>query len=119
MLENTDLQISEEAEGGTVTLISAPTLTVPADLSTLDDYEVRIYDTDPYRTFVAAIEIVSPANKDRPETRDQFTNYAVTLRGRKPKKKCPLLDAWFHPLTLGQPLPTIPLWLSSTLFIQL
>jgi hypothetical protein len=45
--------------------------------------------------------------------------YAVTLRGRKPKKKRPVLDLWFFPLTIGQPLPTIPLWLSPNLAIEL
>jgi hypothetical protein len=45
--------------------------------------------------------------------------YAVTLRGRKPKKRRAVLDLWCFPLTVGQPLPTIPLWLSSTLRIEL
>ena len=31
----------------------------------------------------------------------------------------PLLDAWYFPLAVGQPLPTIPLWLSPTLHITL
>jgi hypothetical protein len=156
-----------EGSGGTATLTAAaPTLTVPADLSELDEYEVLVYDADRGRTLVAAIEIVSPANKDRPESRDQFVSkvaallrqdvcvavvdivsirqanlygellarlgrtdptlgdsppplYAVTLRGRKPKKKRSLLDAWFFPLTVGQPLPTIPLWLGPDLRIEL
>ena len=154
--------------GGTAVLAapSAPTLTVPADLSELDEYEVRIYDVDRMRTLVAAIEIVSPSNKDRSETREQFTNkvaallrqdvcvaivdivttrlanlysellarlgqsdpvlgaappplYAVALRTRKQPRKRSMLDAWFHPLTVGQPLPTIPLWLGPELHIEL
>ena len=45
--------------------------------------------------------------------------YAATLRGRKLKKRRAVLDLWCFPLTLGQPLPTIPLWLSPDLRIDL
>jgi hypothetical protein len=37
-----------------------------------DEYEVRIYDATRGRRLFAAIEIVSPANKDRPEARNAF-----------------------------------------------
>lgn len=155
-----------EGDGGTATLTAtAPPLTVSADLSALDEYEILVYDTDRSRTLVAAIELVSPANKDRPETRQQFVSkvdallrqdvcvsivdvvtkhqsnlyaellarfgqsdprlgdppaalYAVTLRGRKPKKRRPVLDLWCFPLALGAPLPTIPLWLAPNLRIE-
>jgi hypothetical protein len=168
MIEDDDRPATtEEGEGGTATLTApAPPLTVSVDLSALDEYEIRVYDADRGRTLVAAIEIVSPANKDRPETRAQFVSkvdsllrqdvcvslvdivtvpqanlyaellarfgqsdprlgdppaplYAVTLRGRKPKKRRPLLDLWLFPLAVGQPLPTIPLWLSPDLHIEL
>ena len=36
------------------------------------EYEVRIFDLERDRQLVAAIEFVSPANKDRPESRDAF-----------------------------------------------
>ncbi len=161
-----------DAGGGTATLTAAPTLTVTADLGEQDEYEVRVYDAERGRTLVAAIEIVSPSNKDRPESREQFVGkvasllrqnvcvaivdivsvrhanlyaellarfgrtdpafgesppdlYAVTLHGRKPPKiqkkpqKRAMLDAWFFPLTVGQPLPTIPLWLAPDLHIEL
>jgi hypothetical protein len=45
--------------------------------------------------------------------------YAVTLRGRKPPKQRSLLDAWFFPLAVGQPLPVIPLLLGPDLRIEL
>jgi hypothetical protein len=41
--------------------------------------------------------------------------YAVSLRARKRHNKSSLLDAWFYPLAAGQPLPTLPLWLSADL----
>lgn len=168
MIEDDDRQPHvDEGNGGTATIAAvSPPLTVPADLSELDEYEVRVYDAERSRTLVAAIEIVSPANKDRPETREQFlgkvesllrqgvcvsivdivTNYqanlyaellarfghtdprlgdppapqyAVTLLGRKPKKRRPVLDLWWFPLAVGQLLPTIPIWLSQNLPIQL
>ena len=49
-----------------------PTLAVATDLPDLDEYEVRVYDTKRRHRLVAAIEIVSPANKDRPEHRRAF-----------------------------------------------
>lgn len=156
---------SVSGSGGTATLAAVdPPLTFASDLLNFDEYEVRVYDDQVGRTLVAAIEIVSPSNKDRPENRAQFAGkcaallregvcvsivdvvterhanlyvetlarlrqpehglgaeppslYAVTLRARRRGKKPPLVDAWFRPLTLGQPLPTIPLWLSPTLNI--
>lgn len=81
MIEEDD-RVAQSAAGGggTATLAaSAPTLTVPADLNELDEYEVRVYDEDRLRTLVAAIEIVSPANKDRPESREQFVNHVAAL----------------------------------------
>ncbi len=141
-----------------------PTLTVEADLSDQDEFEVRVYDD--FRRLVAAIEIVSPANKDRPESREAFVAkvaallhkdvcvsvidlvsvrqanlyaevlawfggadpqlaatavpmYAVTLRGRHAPKRRGQLDAWFYPLTVGQPLPTLPIWLADDLRVLL
>jgi hypothetical protein len=144
----------------------APTLTLETELPEQDEYEVRVYDARRGRTLVAAIDLVSPANKDRPESRQAFVAkcaallqknvcvtvvdivtvrqfnlygelleligkedpalgaapphlYAVTLRGRKRRRKRPLLDTWFHPLALGQPLPALPLWLDADLPVEL
>jgi len=44
--------------------------------------------------------------------------YAVTLRSRKRLKRPDVLDAWFYPMTVGQPLPTLPLWLSPELRVM-
>ena len=57
----------------------SPTLTVEADLSELDEYEIRVYDTERGRFLVAAIEIVSPSNKDRPDTRAAFVGKVAAL----------------------------------------
>ncbi len=45
--------------------------------------------------------------------------YAVTTRGRKRIRKRPLLDTWFYPMALGQPLPTLPIWLDVDLGVFL
>jgi hypothetical protein len=48
----------------------APALTVPAVFA--DDFEVRVFATRTGPTLVAAIELVSPRNKDRPDARRAF-----------------------------------------------
>jgi hypothetical protein len=142
-----------------------PTFTVATDLPELDEYEVRVYDTKRGRRLVAAIEVVSPANKDRPEHRrafvakcaallQQFVSVTildlVTVRNfnlygelldllgqRDPalEPQPPSLyavacrvtrradtwqwETWLQTLTLGQPLPTLPLWLADNLSVPL
>lgn len=140
------------------------TVTVETTLPDFDEFEVRIYDATRNRHLVAAIELVSPANKDRLDKRNlfvarcaallekgvavslvdlvtvrQFNLYAQLLAlighedptlGAKPahiyaascrwvKKKQALLQLWSHTLSLGQPLPTLPLWLSEDLAVPL
>ena len=141
-----------------------PTLRLETELRDQDEYEVRVYDDRFGRRLVAAVEIVSPSNKDRPESRRAFvakcaaflqrdvcvsivdlvtvrsfnlygdllalfggsdprlgaeapTIYAATIRGRQSVRRRLTLDAWFYPLTVGQPLPTLPLWLDIGLAV--
>jgi hypothetical protein len=61
--------------GGVATAVWAPprpTLAVVTDLPAQDVYEVWVYDEKRRCRLVAAVEIVSPANKDRPEHRRAF-----------------------------------------------
>lgn len=142
-----------------------PTLTLEPRLSDQDVYEVRIYDSRRRRRLVAAIEIVSPSNKDRPESRSTFVAkaatllkqgicvsivdivstldfnlyaellsfvdgvdpalgddppplYAATIRTRWEDKRR-LMDTWYHSLSIGQTMPTLPIWLSETRPISL
>ena len=44
---------------------------------------------------------------------------AVTLRTRKPPKHRALLDVWFYPMTVGELLPTLPIWLTPELRVIL
>ncbi len=65
-----------EAAGGVATAVWAPpkaTRTIRCNLTDLDVLEVRVV-TEQDGRLVAAIELVSPANKDRPETRAAFVS---------------------------------------------
>jgi hypothetical protein len=141
-----------------------PTLAVDADLTEQYEYEVLVYDQSRGRQLVAAVEIVSPANKDRPENRQAFVAncaallqkrvcvsivdlvtirhfnlycdllnlmgqadpafapmpyiYAVTCRGRKIDEQ-PRFETWAYPLVVGEPLPTLPIWLTEGLAVSL
>jgi hypothetical protein len=64
------------SEGGIATLEPqvwappAPALVMPAVFP--DEIEIQVFDTATGATLVAAIELISPGNKDRPETRRAF-----------------------------------------------
>jgi len=45
--------------------------------------------------------------------------YAVTLRGRRPPQGRFRLDAWLYPMAVGEPLPTLPIWLTADLRVML
>ena len=57
----------------------APTFTVEAALGDQDEYEVRIYDAARGRQLVAAIELVSPSNKDRSDSRELFVGKVAAM----------------------------------------
>ena len=158
----------DENSGGVATAVWAPakpTSVIETEMADFDEYEVRIYDAQRGRQLVAAIEIISPGNKDRPESRRQFVAKCaellrkhvsvvmvdlVTARdfnlydemlewiGQKPQALNDIhqsiyavsccwrphglkrrLESWNHPLAVGSPLPTLPLWLSDDLAIPL
>ena len=141
-----------------------PTLTLDAEFPEQYAYEVLVFDLERDRRLVAAVEIVSPANKDRPESRQLFVAkcfnllrqdvclsivdlvtirqfnlytellallnrcdpafsvappiYAVTCRKRQVGRQTKL-DTWSLPLAVGQPLPSLPVWLSETQTVTL
>ena len=157
-----------QGNGGVAVAVWAPprpTLAVETDLPDLAEYEVRVYDSKRGRRLVAAVELVSPANKDRPEHRHAFVAkclallqsqvcvavvdlvttrnfnlyaellelieqtdpglgsvapslYAAACRPRR-KGDGWLLESWAHALTVGRPLPTLPLWLAEDLAVPL
>lgn len=79
--ENQPYALEEDNSGGGVATAvwapPAPTFAVATELPDQDEYEVRIEDN--MRHLVAAVEIVSPGNKDRPESRRAFAAKCATL----------------------------------------
>ncbi|MCA9130409.1 MAG: DUF4058 family protein [Planctomycetales bacterium] len=166
--QNTVHSMERVEQGGVATQVwvaPKPSLELQTELGDCDEYEVRVYDASRDRRLVAAIELISPANKDRPETRSQFvfkcaallrqgvcvvlvdvvtskdfnlyaellsliggrdpalteppkSTYAVSCRWH-PRGAENWLQTWCHTLRVGQPLPTLPLWLTSELAISL
>ncbi len=58
---------------------TAPVVAVETDPPDEYEYEVRVFDLERERTLVAAIELVSPANKDRPESRQALVAKCAAL----------------------------------------
>jgi hypothetical protein len=58
---------------------AAPATLLDTEELTPPEYEVRVYDEEHGRRLVAAVEIVSPRNKDRPESRDAFVTKCHAL----------------------------------------
>jgi hypothetical protein len=52
--------------------VAEPRVHLDHSLPDADEYEVLVYDTQGGRRLVAAVELVSPSNKDRPEHRRAF-----------------------------------------------
>jgi hypothetical protein len=163
-----DVNTQRGSNGGVATATwapPAPSLTIDADIPEQYAYEVLVFDVERDRQLVAAVEIVSPANKDRPDSRQLFVAksagllqkgicvsivdlvtvrhfnlytellalidrsdpafglepppiYAVTCRkwqaGRTTR-----LQSWAYPLAVGQPLPTLPIWLTESHAVSL
>src|SRR5262245_32667995 len=76
-----DSAASPAADGGNGTdwEPTKPSVAVETDLLDTDEYEVRVYDAERGRRLVAAVELVSPANKDRPEHRQAFVTKCEAL----------------------------------------
>lgn len=140
-----------------------PAESLTVDWSRRDLFEIRVVRHADGPRLAAAIELISPANKDRPAARRTFAGkcagylrqgvntvvvdvvteqhdslhrelvdllelnqstefdaelYAVAYR-TKQKEAESRLELWPHPLAVGQPLPTLPLWLDEELAIPL
>ena len=73
---------ARESNAGIATashVLPVPTLTLDAEFPEQYSYEVLIFDLERDRRLVAAVEIVSPANKDRPESRQLFVAKCFNL----------------------------------------
>ena len=78
-----DIEAGPDSDAGGLAVTTyappKPTLTLESQLPNQDIYEVRIYDSRRNRQLLAAIEILSPSNKDRPGHRDSFVANVATL----------------------------------------
>src|SRR5262245_38548054 len=61
------------AGGAAVYAPPRPPLTLPLDFAGIDVFEVQVRDEDSPGDVVGVIELVSPANQDRPSHRQAFT----------------------------------------------
>lgn len=71
-----------ETGGGVATapwIGTEPVLAVETELADEYEYAVRVYDVERGRQLVAAVEIVSPGNKDRPEKRNAFVGKCAAM----------------------------------------
>jgi hypothetical protein len=141
-------------------LLRAALTVAPADI-----FEVQVFDDTAGPRLVAAVELVSPANKDRPAHRAAFAIkcasylhdnvnlvvldvvttrrtdlhrelldllqvaatdvaaphsdlYAAAYRTLASEEEL-ILEAWREPLTLGAPMPQVPLWITPELCLPL
>lgn len=109
--------------GGKVTataVVPAPSLVLDTAPPDADEFAARVYDTDEGERLVASVEFVSPANKDRPESRRMFVakcadfvqqgvcvSVVDVVTDRRFNLYADLLDFLGHsdPLMAGPPVP--------------
>jgi hypothetical protein len=139
-------------------------LALTVELFAVDAVEVQVFADDGGPHLSAAIELISPRNKDRPQARQAFAikcvGYlqqgssvvvvdtvttrradlnaailsllgveteaavkpglsAVSYRAVDYQKETQQLQTWPAPLSLGQPLPTLPLWIAADFAVPL
>lgn len=154
-----------QGNGGVATAVYAPPhppLSFTVDFANLDLFEIQVREESGLK-LVAAIELVSPGNKDRPAHRQAFVRkcatylqegigviivdvvteragnfhadlihlldstievqmddlgepYAAAYRMVAITEKS-RLDSWPEPVAVGQPLPTLPLWLAADIAV--
>jgi hypothetical protein len=142
----------------------APGLAVAVELPVADAVEVHVFADDGDPRLAAAVELVSPRNKDRPQARQAFAVKCVgylqqgssvvvvdTVTTRQADLNAAILSLlgvesgavtppglsavsyqavgrdqetqqlllWLAPLALGQPLPTLPLWIAPDFSVPL
>jgi len=165
---------SSESGGVALWAPPKPMATAALDFRDPDVFEVQVLGEEDGPRLVAAIELVSPANKDRPANRRMFAvkcasylhsgvsviivdvvtertgnlhaellellrvqlsipgqglhDLYATAHRTMPAPPSPQgrgdgqglqLETWAHPLTVGSPLPTLPLWLEADLCLPL
>jgi hypothetical protein len=164
--------LREQGAPGTTDVAAAPQawappepgLAVAIELPAFDGVEVHVFADDGDPRLAAAVELLSPRNKDRPQARQAFAvkcvGYlqqgsgvvtvdtvttrradlsaailsllgaetdattaaglsAVSYRAVGQEEETQQLLLWPAPLALGQPLPTLPLWIAADFSVPL
>jgi hypothetical protein len=144
----------------------APGATIVVDMPAVDAVEVQVFADDGDPRLTAAVELLSPRNKDRPQARRAFAVKCVgylqqgssvvvvdTVTTRRADMNADILSlmgvaagavaipaglsvvsyrapgreggekqqlqVWPEPLALGEPLPTVPLWIAADFSVPL
>jgi hypothetical protein len=159
------LSATEDSNSAAVWAPPAPSLTAIIDFNDLDIFEVQVLQDLGGPQLRAAIELISPANKDRPSSRHAFavkcasylqsgasvivvdivtdrsanlhaeilqvlnwvngsiwqspSNLYVAGYRTTPWNTQQQFQAWLEPLAIGDPLPTLALWLDLDLYVPL
>jgi hypothetical protein len=79
---------------------------------------VSIIDIVTIRHFNLYTELLALMGRSDPKFTPPPPTYAVTCRKRQFERQSKL-DAWSCPLAIGQPLPSLPVWLSETQMLSL
>ena len=153
-----------ETGGGVATWAPPMARRSPMKLASADFFEVRVSTDRQGPELVAAVELVSPSNKDRPANRHAFavkcgsyllsgvglivadivTDRSADIHGdllrmveseeegdsagaglfaaayrSVPTEDAHDLESWREPLSVGRPLPTLPLWIAPDLVLPL
>lgn len=156
--------VPEDAAGPQPWMPPAPGLSVAVELPATDGVTVQVFADDGGPRLMAAVELVGPRNKDRPQARQAFAvkcvGYlqqgssvvivdtvttrradlnaallallgveasaptpaglaAVSYRTVAREDETQQLDLWPAALALGQPLPTLPLWIAPDYSVPL
>jgi hypothetical protein len=163
--DNEPRPLSEDTAAPQTWSPPAPGLAVAVELPPADTVEVQVFADDGDPRLAAAIELVSPRNKDRPQARQAFaakcvgylqqgcglvvvdtvttrradlhavilsfvgaetstlvpalSHSAVSYRAVGRDEHAQQIQLWPEPLALGQPLPTLPLWIAADFAVPL
>lgn len=79
---------------------------------------VDVVTTREFNLYAELLEFMDISDLDRSLGTPSASIYVAVCRATA-RRKCRLVEAWHRPLTIGQTLPQIPIWLADNLAITL